>query len=92
LVHGAGIVGMDYLYTSQSTTSVAAFERGSWANDKKPCSHHCCGSRKKTLSLRGLKLSQMKLYLDTCCLQRPLDDQRQARIRLETEAILALLE
>jgi len=34
----------------------------------------------------------MKLYLDTCCLQRPLDDQRQARIRLEAEAILALLE
>jgi predicted nucleic acid-binding protein len=34
----------------------------------------------------------MKIYLDTCCLQRPLDDQRQARIRLEAEAVLALLE
>ena len=34
----------------------------------------------------------MKLYLDTCCLHRPFDDQRQARIRLETDAILSLLE
>ncbi len=34
----------------------------------------------------------MKLYLDSCSLQRPLDDQQQARFRLETEAILALLD
>ncbi len=34
----------------------------------------------------------MKLYLDSCSLQRPLDDQQQARVRLETEAILALLD
>lgn len=33
----------------------------------------------------------MFLYLDTCCLNRPFDDQRQTRIRLESEAVLALL-
>jgi predicted nucleic acid-binding protein len=34
----------------------------------------------------------MKLYLDACCLNRPFDDQRQPRIRLETEAILLILK
>ena len=33
----------------------------------------------------------MLLYLDACCLNRPFDDQRQARIHLESEAVLALL-
>ncbi|MEW5940377.1 MAG: PIN domain-containing protein [Chloroflexota bacterium] len=33
----------------------------------------------------------MKLYLDTCCLSRPFDDQSQERIRLETEAIMLIL-
>ena len=33
----------------------------------------------------------MHLYLDACCLNRPFDDQRQARIHLESEAVLALL-
>jgi predicted nucleic acid-binding protein len=32
-----------------------------------------------------------KLYLDTCCLNRPFDDQTQERIRLESEAVLAIL-
>ena len=31
-----------------------------------------------------------KIYLDTCCLNRPFDDQTQTRIRLETEAVLAI--
>ncbi len=34
----------------------------------------------------------MKVYLDACCLNRPFDDQSQPRIRLETEAILLILE
>lgn len=34
----------------------------------------------------------MRVYLDICCLKRPFDEQSQARIRLESEAILALLE
>lgn len=34
----------------------------------------------------------MRVYLDCCCLQRPLDDQSQPRIRVETEAVLAILE
>lgn len=33
----------------------------------------------------------MKLYLDTCSLNRPLDDKSQPRIALEAEAILAIL-
>jgi len=34
----------------------------------------------------------MKIYLDVCCLNRPFDDQTQDRIRLETEAIYAILK
>ncbi len=33
----------------------------------------------------------MKIYLDTCSLNRPLDDKTQARVALEAEAILTLL-
>ncbi|MFO7633884.1 MAG: hypothetical protein R6W76_15170, partial [Caldilinea sp.] len=33
----------------------------------------------------------MKVYLDNCCLQRPLDDKRQVRVQLEAEAVLAIL-
>lgn len=31
-----------------------------------------------------------RVYLDVCCLNRPLDNQSQDRIRLETEAILLI--
>lgn len=34
----------------------------------------------------------MKIYLDVCCLNRPFDDQRQERIRLESEAVIAILD
>lgn len=34
----------------------------------------------------------MKIYLDTCCLNRPFDDQRQHRVRLESEAVTLILE
>lgn len=33
----------------------------------------------------------MKIYLDTCSLQRPLDSKNQLRIALESEAILGLI-
>jgi predicted nucleic acid-binding protein len=33
----------------------------------------------------------MKVYLDTCSIQRPLDDQTQIRIRLEAEAVLGVI-
>lgn len=33
----------------------------------------------------------MRIYLDSCSLQRPFDDQTQPRIRVETEAVLAIL-
>jgi predicted nucleic acid-binding protein len=34
----------------------------------------------------------MKIYLDACCLNRPFDDQRQARVRLEAEAISLIMQ
>ncbi len=34
----------------------------------------------------------MKVYLDACCLNRPFDDQSQDRIRLETDAVLGILD
>jgi hypothetical protein len=34
----------------------------------------------------------MKLYLDNCCFNRPFDDQKQLRIKLETEAKLKIQE
>ena len=33
----------------------------------------------------------MKAYLDVCCLCRPFDDQRSHRIRMEAEAVIAVL-
>ena len=32
------------------------------------------------------------IYADVCCLNRPLDDLQQARIRLEAEAMLTILQ
>jgi len=40
----------------------------------------------------GFTFFAMKVYLDTCSLQRPLDDKSQLRIRLEAEAILSVLD
>lgn len=34
----------------------------------------------------------MTVYLDTCSLQRPLDDKSQLRIRLEAEAVLSVID
>ena len=34
----------------------------------------------------------MRVYLDNCCLNRPFDDQRQTRVRLEAEAKLCIQE
>jgi hypothetical protein len=34
----------------------------------------------------------IRVYLDTCCYSRPSDDQTQLRVRLESEAILDILE
>ena len=34
----------------------------------------------------------MKIYLDTCCLSRPFNDQTQIRIQRETQAIQIILE
>lgn len=32
-----------------------------------------------------------KIYMDVCCLNRPLDDQSQTRIHIESEAVLRVL-
>ena len=34
----------------------------------------------------------MRIYLDTCCLMRPYDDQSQPRIHMETLAVKVVLE
>ncbi len=34
----------------------------------------------------------MKIYLDVCCLCRPFDDQTQDRIRMESNAVLTIIE
>jgi hypothetical protein len=34
----------------------------------------------------------IRVYLDTCCFCRPLDDQSQVRVKLEAEAIVLVLE
>ena len=34
----------------------------------------------------------MRIYLDNCCFNRPFDDQKQTRIRLEAEAKLCIQE
>lgn len=42
--------------------------------------------------MNGTNLPPMKrLYLDVCCLQRPFDDQSQARVRDESTAVLTVL-
>ena len=33
-------------------------------------------------------MSEMKVYMDNCCFNRPFDDQSQIRIRLEAKAKL----
>ena len=32
-----------------------------------------------------------KIYMDVCCWNRPFDDQTQARVHLEAEAVLAVV-
>jgi hypothetical protein len=34
----------------------------------------------------------IRIYLDTCCFNRPFDDQIQARVRAETEAVRLILK
>jgi predicted nucleic acid-binding protein len=34
----------------------------------------------------------MRIYLDVCCLSRPFDNQTQERVRLESEAVLMILQ
>ena len=34
----------------------------------------------------------MTVYLDTCSIQRPFDDQSQTRIVLEAEAVLGVID
>ena len=34
----------------------------------------------------------IRVYLDTCCFNRPFDDQKQLRVRLESKAILLVLQ
>lgn len=37
-------------------------------------------------------MPEKQVYLDMCCWKRPFDDQSQDRIRLETEAVVLIIE
>ena len=51
--------------------------------------------RDASINLRGKigisNESKYLIYLDVCCLNRPFDDQTQALILLESEAILQII-
>jgi hypothetical protein len=34
----------------------------------------------------------MRIYLDVCCINRPFDDQTEEKVRMESEAVLAILK
>src|SRR5437773_5838878 len=44
------------------------------------------------LQAHSVVTSEMKIYLDLCCLNRPFDDQSQARVSLESQAVVLILE
>ncbi|MDE0398015.1 MAG: type II toxin-antitoxin system VapC family toxin, partial [Candidatus Poribacteria bacterium] len=53
-----------------------------------PKSTNCVEITDRSLDIRvQTNLQPLRIYLDTCCLSRPFDDQTQARIRQETEVI-----
>ncbi|MBK8395514.1 MAG: hypothetical protein IPL26_09755 [Leptospiraceae bacterium] len=37
-------------------------------------------------------MKTLNIYIDACCINRPFDDQRDGRVRLESESFLILLE
>src|ERR1044072_1493137 len=44
------------------------------------------------LGIRTLRWSRhMRIYLDACSLQQPLDDRSQLRVNIEAEAVLTIL-
>jgi predicted nucleic acid-binding protein len=43
------------------------------------------------MTLQDTEQPLLRIYLDVCCLNRPFDDQRQDRRRLESEAVLLIL-
>ena len=43
------------------------------------------------MMLEDIEQPLLRIYLDVYCLNRPFDDQRQDRIRLESEAVLLIL-
>ena len=50
------------------------------------------GRARRTQKGYGIRYHPLvRVYLDLCCLKRPLDRQEHPVVRLETEAILALL-
>lgn len=58
--------------------------------DLNAMSYQIAVSQSQYLSFCAI-LSIMRIYLDTCSVNRPLDDKSQARIALEAEAILSIL-
>ena len=38
-----------------------------------------------------MMMTKTKIYMDTCCYNRPFDDQRQEKIKIESESVLLIL-
>lgn len=49
----------------------------------------CLGTFQKRIRMAESRPT-LRIYFDVCCLNRPFDDQRQERIRLEAEAVLLI--
>jgi len=41
---------------------------------------------------REKNMERYRIYLDCCCFNRPFDDQSDARVRLESEAVLTIID
>jgi len=40
---------------------------------------------------RKIRMRSIRVYMDVCCLNRPFDDQSEDRIKMESEAVLMIL-
>ena len=48
--------------------------------------------KKQIADVEVIQLKKLKLYLDNCCFNRPFDNQLDDKVRLESEAVLTIME
>jgi len=83
-----------YKYTSRPSPRSGSVQRSDPAHPRHKAKqvgqwHYRC----PTFNIKNLlrPFASMRIYLDMCCLQRPMDDQTHLRIHIESEAILGVL-